>query len=228
MDIAVAYKDAYNMTTFYSRYNSLAKDQPQTEYTRAVRQTVLDMIIEYNKSGTTTKIHDEVAAICKQQGSTELMPSVMNTYITDDSGRQYQLTAAQYVEYQTNYNRLYWRYVEDALSSANTKDAAYKAAIVKAAKARARTEATGSMLALKGAKLKDYNLAKSFESQGIDSTEHILFMAALDIANDDGNLKQSVVIDVIESIEGLTDQEKYYLFKSRNDSDKNNPWANNK
>lgn len=229
MDIAVAFKDVSSLTTFYSRYNALAKNLPESEYNRAVRQTVLEMIIEHNKSassGISTGVHDAVAAICKQQGDTELMPSTMNTYVTADDGTQYTLTAAQYVEYQTNYNRLYWEYVEDALSTANNQSAAYKAALVKAAKGRALTEAKGGVLSTKGVTNKDYTLAKSLENYGIDGTEHILFKAALDMVNEGGGSPTNdEIIEAINGMDGLTNRERYYLYHSKNDKDNNNPYA---
>lgn len=62
-------------------------------------------------------------------------------------------------------------------------------------------------------------------SVGIETWEYILFRVALQMADDDGSLKQDEVIDALEEMTWLTDRERDYLFGTRYTSDKNNPWA---
>ena len=226
MDISIAYKNADSTAKFYSRYYAIAKALPENEKSRGVRQTVLDMIMEFNKSaenGTMTEAQEAVAGICKDQGETEIMPSVMNTYAKDDDDNTYNFSAEEYVEYQTKYLGLYWDYVEDALSENKNKSHNYQVALVRAAKEQAKIIATRDMLPKKYA-YEDYDDIKELRDAGIDPAEYSLFKAALDVANDDKSLKQEEVISAIESITGLSDTERYYLFHSRYKSDKNNPF----
>jgi hypothetical protein len=60
---------------------------------------------------------------------------------------------------------------------------------------------------------------------GLETWEYILFRTALQMADDDGSLKQEEVIDALYDMTWLTDAERDYLFGTRYKSDKNNPWA---
>ena len=106
MDISIAYKNADSTAKFI--HDTMLKALPENEKSRGVRQTVLDMIMEFNKSaenGTMTEAQEAVAGICKDQGETEIMPSVMNTYAKDDDDN-YLISAEEYVEYQTVLGRI--------------------------------------------------------------------------------------------------------------------------
>jgi chromosome condensin MukBEF complex kleisin-like MukF subunit len=59
---------------------------------------------------------------------------------------------------------------------------------------------------------------------GVDTTEYILFRAALEMASEDGSLKQEEVIDALKKMSWLTDKERDYLFSTRYESNKNNPF----
>ena len=121
---AIAYKWFNNMTTFYSRYYKLAKNETETNVTRGVRQTVLNMISEFEKNidhDYKTSEQQAVEDICLNSGNTESLPGVMQSTIKDDSGANHNLTASQYVEYQTEYLSDYWDYVEAALERSTDK-----------------------------------------------------------------------------------------------------------
>ena len=223
MEKAIEYKMDSNMTTFYSRYYKLAKSAAETTSTRATRQIVLDMILEYRKSadtGASTKAQDAVCAVCDKEGSTEFLPSVMQSTIKDGDGTQHTLSDVQYVEYQTDYLRIYWENVEQNLPDSKTD--VEKAAILKAAKEAAKEEATNRTLKRIGAK------ATSFQEKykNIGTNDVIQFQAQLDLADDDGSLKQDEVISILQGMiqDGLSYDDAYLLFHSRYDSDKNNPW----
>ena len=73
MDKAITAKMDSNMTSFYSNYNKLSKNEPETDKSRLARQTVLDMIYEYQKaddSGALTPAQEAVYSICKAEGTT--------------------------------------------------------------------------------------------------------------------------------------------------------------
>ena len=228
MEKAITYKMDGNMTTFYSRYYKLAKNAAETTATRATRQTVLNMILEYQKatdSGELTAAQRAVYSVCERQGSTENLPSVMQSTIKDGKEVSHTLSDVQYVEYQTDYLRLYWNYVEANL---NTRDTlAQQAAVLKAAKDVAKEEATNRVLARIGATQTDYFA----EFEGVSNDTVISYKAQRDLANDDGSLKQDEVIGILEAMianENLTYEEAYILFHSEYDSDKNNPWKKHK
>lgn len=219
---AISAKRDDSMTTFYSRYNSLAKNTSSTA-SRSTRQVVLDMILEYEKAaeaGTYTKAEKAVLDVVRKNGDPGVyMPSVMNTVVKDGNGKQHELSDVQYVEYQTDYLRLYYQIIEDAIPFA--KNADERAAIVKHAKDTAKNDATARTLGRIGApKVTD-------KYDGVSNKNVTIFTGLLDIADDDGGLKQTEVIEAIERMQarGLSDSDAYKLFHSRYDSDKNNPWA---
>lgn len=220
---AIAAKRDNSMTTFYSRYNALAKNTSGTA-SRSTRQVVLDMILEYEKAaeaGTYTQTEKAVMDVVRKNGDPgTYMPSVMNTVVKDGKDKQHQLSDVQYVEYQTDYLRIYYEIIEDALPVA--KSDAEKAAIVKHAKETAKTTATARTLSRIGAPQVTSKYA------GVSDRNVTIFTGLLDVADDDGSLKQAEVIEAIERMQkrnGLSDEDAYALFHSRYDSDKNNPWA---
>ena len=220
-----------NMTTFYSRYNKLSKDKSETTATRATRQTVLDMILEYQKaydSGTKTAGQKAVEAVCKSAGTTEYLPSVVQSTIKDEKEQSHTLSAAQYVEYQGEYLRLYWEAVEEALPSAKTQSEKEK--VLKYAKSVAADTAKARALRRIGA---DYDRS-SADNGGLSVGDVARFEAAYsqakgEIDEDTGETipgtKQEEVIEALENMSWLTDEERDYLFSTKYTSDKNNPWA---
>ncbi len=223
MEKAITYKMDDSMKTFYSRYYVLAKNNPETTYTRSTRQTVLSMIAEYQKAadeGTTTRSQDAVYKVCERAGTTEYLPAVMQSTIKDGEGSSRTLSDVQYVEYQTDYLRLYWERVEVNLDT--TASQAEQVAVLKAARDVAKEEATNRTLARIGAPRTDY-----FDKYGDVSTDKVIeFKAQADLANDDGSLKQDEIISILEVMieDGLSYEDAYALFHSKYDSDKKNPW----
>ncbi|MEG1491467.1 MAG: strawberry notch family protein [Oscillospiraceae bacterium] len=225
-DINAAIENKWDslMTTFYSRFYKLAKGKPETVGQRATRQTVLNMILEYRKNcdnGTKTSAQKAVEDVCCSVGSTDNMPAVMQSVIKDDDKKSYSLDGSQYVEYQTEYLTAYYDYVEGTLplcDDDNSKDAA-----LKAAKEKAKDDATARALNRLGVNNKIYEENQEAEAAGIDPTESILFKAALDVGNDDGSLKQDEIIAILQGM-ALSDPERSYLFHTRYESKKNNPF----
>ena len=223
MDKAITAAMDSRMTDFYGRYYKLAKNQRETTATRAARQTVLDMITEYRKAsdtGSLTAAQSAVYELCRTVGSTDNLPAAMPVEVKDGNGKKHALSDLQYVEYQTEYNRLYWDHVEDNLFGADTT--AEKNAVLKAAKDVAKTQATDRVLARIGAKQSGF----STQYEGVSTGDVITYKAQRDLANDDGGLKQEEVIDIIGLMveNGLSFEDAYTLFHTEYDSDKNNPW----
>ena len=229
LEKAIEKKMDANMTSFYSRYYALSKDQPDTTTHRSTRQTVLDMIREYRKAydlNSTTQAQEAVYAVCKEQNSTEYLPGVMQITVKDGNDIQHTLSDVQYVEFQTEYLGLYWELAEDVLSDGGST--AERAALLKEAKNTAKEQAVNRVLRRIGAPIvQDYDYG---DIPLADVAEfNSIYSSASSDKDADGNTipgsKQDKVIAGIESIEGLTDEQRSELFHSVYDSDKNNPWA---
>lgn len=152
MEKAIAAKMDGNMTTFYSRYYKLAKNKKETTASRGVRQTVLNMIKEYQKATDNeyvTRAQREVYNVVQATGDAEGLPSVMPITIKDGKGEMHTLSDMQYVEYQTDYNRIYWELVEQTLTP--TASTETKSNLLKKAKSQAKAEATSRTLKRIGA-----------------------------------------------------------------------------
>lgn len=227
---AITYKLDSVMTDFYSKYYSLAKStNANGTAERGTRQVVLDMIHEYQKaddSGYLTDVQKAVYDVCKKdfekEGEFNLLPAVMNTYVKDGADKIHNLDAVQYVEYQTDYLRLYWEIVEETLGEAKTQEA--RAAILKSAKTVAKEQATNRTLARIGANLTSYH----DDFRGVDDEDVVRFKAALELAGLDGSLTQEEVENIIKEMEEeqkiIDGAMAYMLFHSKYESDKNNPW----
>lgn len=201
-------------TNFYGSYYKLAKDKRETDDTRSVRRLVLDMIKDYERiieKGTQPEAWKAVEDVCVSKGSTEYLPSVMDVSVTDGNKTEHALSEMQYFEYQTDYLRLYWEYVEESLPVAKTDSE--KAAVLLAAKQIAREEATNRTLARIGAKQTDY-----FDKyDGVDAADLVMYKAHTTVANEDGKVNQSEVIDILETMldSGLPDDDAWTLYLSR-------------
>ena len=113
------------MTEFYSRYNALAsKEESKTEAARDLRDLVLTMADDYlqaREDGTRTAAQEMVYAVCRKAGDTsKMLPPTRPTAVTDGNGAGHNLTAAQYYDYQGNFNALYWKFVTEALPQVKT------------------------------------------------------------------------------------------------------------
>ena len=208
------------MTDFYGTYNKLSKNSSDTEAARGTRQIVLNMILEYQKAADNNFVSEAesmIYSVVENENDTSLLPATMDSSVKDGIGEKHLLSAIQYVEYQTDYLRQYYEYVETALP--NAKDDREQVAILKAAKDMAKTKATDRVLKRIGAPTGD----TASKYGAVDDTNVILFKAALDLANDDGSLKQQEVIDAIDALD-LTRKQSSTLFHTRYDSDKNNPY----
>ena len=213
MEKAITAKTDGNMTSFYSEYYALAKNAADTTANRGARQVVLDMILEYRKAadaGYVTKAQAAVYEICEKAGSTEYLPGVMQSTIKDGKEIEHTLSPAQYVEYQTDYNRMYWEYVEEALPDAHSD--AEKLAVLDAAKTVAKENATAATLARIGAPASKFTTKYS----GVSTDNVIDFLAGVTIANEDKSVKQYEVVDIINGMD-VSDAEAWTLYFSRYD-----------
>ena len=228
MDKAIQKKMDSNMTSFYSRYYALSKNVPETTASRGTRQLVLDMIREYQKAteqGSTTRAQEIVYDVCRESGSTKYLPSAVQQSIKDTNGVSHTLSDAQYVEYQTDYLRIYWETVESAASMSSSMEERKEAIL--SAKSVAEDAAKSRALKRIGVRAYDNSV---LDTGTLDLGEIAYFNSVYNNTGSDkdenGNSipgsKQDKIIDFMEGM-NLTDEEWNYLWHSVYTSDKNNP-----
>lgn len=213
---AIRYKEADSLATFYSRYNALAKGDAESPESKAVRQVVLDMIAEFNRSagsGYRSETQAKIDALCAQMGDTSLMCAPMQPFILDDEKARHDLTAAQYVEFQGTYNSLYWQYVGAALNVSHAF--ATDEIAVRQANARAIREAKTLMLSRLGVGSAYAESLAREKDVGVTAQDDILFQAALEAAGGDGALHKQEVYGLLEGMDWLDDRQREYLFGSQ-------------
>lgn len=208
IDAAIDAKLDSNMTSFYSAYNKMSKNVADTTTHRATRQTVLDMISEYRKdidNGAKTAVEKAAEDVCRSAGSAEYLLTAMDSTVKDADGESHLLSDVQYVEYQTEYNDLYWTYVEEALPEADSDTE--KVAVLKAAKSLASSTAKRNVLTRIGAP------AATNKYSNVSDAHVVEFKAKLDVANDDGSITKAEVLKAIKAMK-VSSSEKRALLQS--------------
>ncbi|HNW87260.1 MAG TPA: strawberry notch family protein [Candidatus Limiplasma sp.] len=208
------YKMLYNMSTFYTNYNKLSKDEPESDRSRAYRQTVLDMLDgmnQYAKDGPYTPETKALEGFVKKNGGTEQYPTALTPTVKDKAGYAYDLTASQYVDYQTDYLKRYWAYVGDVLAAPETATENG----LKSAKNQARSEAESAILGTLGAEGAETESLQTASSLGISSEEILKFNAAKTTASADGSFTKEEAISILENLRG-SDAQKAYFYKEAN------------
>ena len=230
MGAKIAEKWTSMMTGFYSNYNKLSKDVPDTTEHRTTRQTVLNMIIEFQKaydSGSKTGAQKVIESVCKAAGSTEYMPQVMQNSVKDGDGGAHTLTDSMYVDYQTDYLKRYYEYVESVVSASD--DASTQAMACKAAQEYAKEGATNKVLKQLNITTTKQPKSAQLEDQGIDADMQLRYQIALKKydANQNGHTSQEEAENAIDSLGGLTVEQKSALWQSTGKSwkEKNNPYS---
>ena len=220
IDLAILAKQDATIKTFYGRFNGLAKNETGTAELRSIRGTLIDMLQaeEYSREHNITNPTQEILySAVRATGETDITPQVMPTYIKDANGIEYNLNYAQYYDYQARYNGYYWTAVEDAAKTGMTGADLYEA--IKKAKALAKSKADSYMLNQTGGS----SVKNEFE--GVPDDKIIQFQTTIKLRKDnDESVKQADVIEILEGM-NITDAQRYTLFRSMWDSDKNNPWA---
>ena len=228
IDKAITKKMDSNMTSFYSRYYALSKNKHETTFSRSTRQVVLDMIREYQKAdelGSLTAAQSVVYDVCRKKGSTKYLPSAVQSTIKDEDNVSHTLSDSQYVEYQTDYLRIYWEAVEGAYYEADGIEE--KANAILSAKSLAEDLAKNRALKRIGVKAYDANTIDygSLELGEIAYAKS-MYQNTSSEKDSSGNSipgsKQEKVIDFMNGMD-LTDDEWNYLWDMFYTSDKNNP-----
>lgn len=211
-----------NMTTFYGNYNKLSKSDTKSTAARGTRQLVLDMIREYQKATdnkSQTDAEKEVYAICEAHGDVDILPGVMNTSIKDADGKEYTLSAVDYVEFQTDYLGIYWESVSQALDG--VKGDAQRYSVLKSVKDAAKEQAKVRALKRMGAKT---TTAWGDKYSGASTYDVAYFKANAD-ADGNGSISQAEAEALLRKMD-LTNAERADLWAATNKAwaEKNNPF----
>lgn len=211
-----------NMTTFYGNYNKLSKSDTKSTAARGTRQLVLDMIREYQKATdnkSQTDAEKEVYAICEAHGDVDILPGVMNTSIKDADGKEYTLSAVDYVEFQTDYLGIYWESVSQALDG--VKGDAQRYSVLKSVKDAAKEQAKVRALKRMGAK----TTTEWGDKYSGFSTYDVAYVKANADADGNGKISQAEVEALLRKMD-LTNAERADLWAATNTAwaEKNNPF----
>lgn len=230
MESTITEKWYSNIADFYSAYNKLSKDDYSDGASRVTRQTVLEMVSEFEKNmenGYRNSAQRIVENYCSTAGDTSVMPSSMPTAIKDDDGYEHQLTASEYVRYQTEYLGTYWTYVEDAVSIAEDTSTENIGNVLSAAKAKAKADATANALYRKGVETKALYSMSDMDGLNITGGQYAAYKAALKAYDADGNgsFNQAEVQAAIDSLYLEDNAQRSYLWNnSFTKTPKNNPY----
>ena len=211
-----------NMISFYGNYNKLSKSDTKSTAARGTRQLVLDMIREYQKAAdnkSQTDAEKEVYAICEAHGDVDILPGVMNTSIKDADGTEYTMSAADYVEFQTDYLGIYWEAAAQALDG--VKGGAQRYDVLKSVKETAKEQAKARALRRMGAKT---TTAWGDKYSGANAYDVAYFKANAD-ADGNGSVSQAEAEALLRKM-NLTNAERADLWAATNKAwnEKNNPF----
>jgi hypothetical protein len=158
--------DAY-MRDRYSNYNRLSKDEEETKEDRKLRKAVLNELIDYQK-GKIPRDHRTVNDLVNETGDKSYLPSVKDTHFNNGKGgERVDLTSAEYMDYQSTYENLYYEFMNDSIDKTEDPDK------------WEYTEKLADSLALYMAK------TKVLEEKGIESNVTSKFSDHLDVVNAD-------------------------------------------
>ena len=175
-----AYFDG-TMTDFYSRYNSIAKAEDDAgQSDRAARELVLTLIEDYlsaREDGTLTAEQEAVYKVCRTAGDTSgMLPSARQNTVKDGNGTVHNLTAAQYYDYQGNFNSLYWNLVKEALPGAAT-DAERESVLKYAVDAAGEMAKNNVLIKLGAATTKEYGKYEQLQLYSVPISTYLVAKA---------------------------------------------------
>ena len=151
----------------------------------------------------------------------------MQNSVKDGDGGAHTLTDSMYVDYQTDYLKRYYEYVESVVSASD--DASTQAMACKAAQEYAKEGATNKVLKQLNITTTKQPKSAQLEDQGIDADMQLRYQIALKKydANQNGHTSQEEAENAIDSLGGLTVEQKSALWQSTGKSwkEKNNPYS---
>ena len=187
------------MKTRYANYDVLWKNEEETEENRKERKEVLDELVDYRKGKTGNDL-SMVSSLVEETGDKSYLPSALDTTFKNGKGGEtVSLTSSEYREYQTTYEDLYIKFMNESITKGEPLE---KWEITKKkAQDAAKNQAMDEMLKKKGIESKIDSKAYDFVSSTNDFD--LYADAAYDIQNiqdkykDDKKKKQQKVADYI-------------------------------
>ena len=209
-------KNDDNMKKFYGNFYRISKDEPDTPGFVRPRQLVLDMINDYRSftdNEILTPVQEAVYGVVERTNNMDLLPAVMKTEIKNGDA-SVELAPITYVQYQTNYNELYWKYIEDNLDvKASDKQ---QASVISAAKNIAREKAAKRAALYMG--VVHYDAEDSKAEQWVDDGGDLSVWMDFEAAKKEG--KQDGAAEWLNN-SSLSDEEKWALWELAGWSEKN-------
>lgn len=201
-------KNDDNMKKFYGNFYRISKDEPDTPGFVRPRQLVLDMINDYRSftdNEILTPVQEAVYGVVERTNNMDLLPAVMKTEIKNGDA-SVELAPITYVQYQTNYNELYWKYIEDNLDvKASDKQ---QASVISAAKNIAREKAAKRAALYMG--VVHYDAEDSKAEQWVDDGGDLSVWTDFEAARKEG--KQDGAAEWLNN-SSLSDEEKWALWE---------------
>lgn len=191
MEIAAQYRTISDLSSFYGRYYRLSKNEEETPQNRMIREAMLDTILGVEQNAEVEPARKFLLDVVEREGSTALMPAVMEVTVTADDKTTYNLTSEEYFMHQTRYEALYYNYIRQAMDNQPKMTDEEKTSTVEAAKKIAGIVARGEAVEDHGGTYKSYTKVKDLLEDGVSEGELINYLSAKDNADLDGNSKVS-------------------------------------
>lgn len=205
-----------NMSQFYTTFNKLSKEEPETNEKRSARKSVLNDLLDYrDKTGSLPTTQQEIYDMVDRTGDTSLMPGVMKSTIKDAEGNEHSLTSGEYVNLQKSYEDYYWRYAGESFN--NSEPDEKKAYVLEQAAKLAKEQAQSDMLNQKGMasssdKLLDWVQSGNDFDTYVDTVYNIKAIKNEYAGSDNKEERQSEIAREIQST-GLSEDSKKKLWE---------------
>ena len=205
-----------NMSQFYTTFNKLSKEEPESNEKRSARKNVLNDLLDYrDKTGSLPTTQQEIYDMVDRTGDTSLMPGVMKSTIKDAEGNEHSLTSGEYVNLQKSYEDYYWRYAGESFNNSEPDDK--KAYVLEQAAKLAKEQAQSDMLNQKGMasssdKLLDWVQSGNDFDTYVDTVYNIKAIKNEYAGSDNKEERQSEIAREIQST-GLSEDSKKKLWE---------------
>lgn len=205
-----------NMSQFYTTFNKLSKEEPETNEKRSARKNVLNDLLDYrDKTGSLPTTQQEIYDMVDRTGDTSLMPGVMKSTLKDAEGNEHSLTSGEYVNLQKSYEDYYWRYAGESFN--NSEPDEKKAYVLEQAAKLAKEQAQSDMLNQKGMasssdKLLDWVQSGNDFDTYVDTVYNIKAIKNEYAGSDNKEERQSEIAKEIQST-GLSEESKKKLWE---------------
>ena len=205
-----------NMSQFYTTFNKLSKEEPESNEKRSARKNVLNDLLDYrDKTGSLPTTQQEIYDMVDRTGNTSLMPGVMKSTLKDAEGNEHSLTSGEYVNLQKSYEDYYWRYAGESFNNSESDEK--KSYVLEQAAKLAKEQAQSDMLNQKGIsassdKLLDWVQSGNDFDTYVDTVYNIKAIKDQYAGSDNKEERQSEIAREIQNT-GLSEESKKKLWE---------------